>query len=439
VKKAAWRPLLEGAVAKEAIEAVRHVAAEIEKARKQRRGTGRRPEASLAGGAAGIAVLYAYLGRAGFGDRHGSAARQLLEDAADAAASVRMAPSLYGGFAGVAWAVAHLERGSFDSDRGDSTETVDEALKGYLNRRGWQGDYDLVSGLVGFGAYALERLPAPAAVACLEGVVDRLGETAERVAGGVTWHTTPELLPPQQRELCPRGYYNLGLAHGVPGVIVVLGAACAAGVRGRKARRLLGGAVAWLLRQKRKERRGSRFSAWVAPGVRSESCRSAWCYGDPGVAAALFCAARSVGNQAWERDALEIARRSAARAPDEAGVVDAGLCHGAAGLGHVFNRMYQATGDAKLRSAARFWFERTLAMRQPGRGIGGFSALAAREDGTRYWEDDPGILTGAAGIALALLAAATSIEPGWDRMLLVSIPNGRRTAQGETDFRRFRE
>jgi hypothetical protein len=35
---------------------------------------------------------------------------------------------------------------------------------------------------------------------------------------------------------------------------------------------------------------------------------------------------------------------------------------------------------------------------------------------------DPGILTGAAGVALALLAAATPIEPSWDRMLLVSIP-----------------
>ena len=61
-------------------------------------------------------------------------------------------------------------------------------------------------------------------------------------------------------------------------------------------------------------------------------------------------------------------------------------------------------------------------MRQPGRGVGGFSALAAREDGTRYWQDDPGILTGAAGVAMALLAATTTIEPAWDRMLLLSTP-----------------
>src|SRR5205814_7193584 len=102
--------------------------------------------------------------------------------------------------------------------------------------------------------------------------------------------------------------------------------------------------------------------------------------------------------------------------------MDAGLCHGAAGLGHLFNRMYQATKDATLARAARFWFERTLAMRRPGRGIGGFSTLSGKADGTRYWENDPGLLTGSAGIALALLAATTSIEPAWDRMLLLSRP-----------------
>ena len=423
MKRVTWRPLLEGAIAKEATAAAKGVAAEIARPRRRRRGTRSLPEYSLSGGAAGIAVLYAYLGKAGFGGRCEAASGRFLEEAREAVASVTMAPALYGGFAGVAWAVAHLERKFFSSNGSDSTEAVDEALRGYLNRRGWQSDYNLVSGLVGFGVYALERLPAPAAVACLEGVIARLAETVEREGEDITWHTRPELLPPQQREQCPRGYYNFGLAHGVPGVIAVLGAACAAGVRRRKARRLLDGAVTWLLRQKRKDENGSRFPAWVAPGGKSESCRSAWCYGDPGIAAALFCAARSAGEPAWEREALEIARGAATRPPDEAGVVDAGLCHGAAGLGHVFNRLYQATGDEMLGRAARFWFERTLAMRQPGRGVGGFSALGAREDGTRYWDDDPGILTGASGIALALLAATTSFEPEWDRMLLISTPN----------------
>jgi hypothetical protein len=142
----------------------------------------------------------------------------------------------------------------------------------------------------------------------------------------------------------------------------------------------------------------------VPKGGRPEPSRSAWCYGDPGIAAALLGAARSVGETAWEKEALAIARRAAERPPDGTGVRDAGLCHGAAGLGHLFNRMFQATGDERLGKASRFWLERTLEMRErPSE------------------HSDRGILEGVAGIALALLAAVSSTPPEWDRMLLVSV------------------
>jgi hypothetical protein len=84
--------------------------------------------------------------------------------------------------------------------------------------------------------------------------------------------------------------------------------------------------------------------------------------------------------------------------------------------------MYQATGDPCLAEAARFWFEQTLRMRRPGRGVGGYEAWQLDDDGQVTWVADPGLLTGAAGIALALLAATTDVEPAWDRMLLVSVP-----------------
>jgi len=427
MRRTVWRPLLKGPLAGRALDAVEEIATAVRpdglaRARKRSLSFTAR-DASLAGGTAGLAVFYAYLSRANSNGRHDSIASRFLAEAGDAVATVTMPPSLYGGFSGVAWATAHLQKGFLGRNGASSTSQVDRILKGYLNRPGWVGEYDLVSGLVGLGVYALERLPAPAAVGCLEGIVDRLAETATRRAGGVAWFTPPGLLPDWQRKQSPRGYYNLGLAHGVPGVIAVLGAACASGIRPRKARKLLDDAVAWLLRQERAEETGSRFPSWSEFRSKRESCRSAWCYGDPGVAAALFVASRCVGEPEWEREALRIARGVAARPTDEAGVVDAGLCHGAAGLGHVFNRMYQATGDEEFGRAARFWFERTLEMRQPRRGIGGFRALAAREDGTSYWEDDEGILTGASGIALALQAATTSIEPDWDRMMLLSIRN----------------
>ncbi len=389
-----WRPLLDGVLQKQSHAALDAVAASI---------SSRCDDPSLAGGAAGLAVFYRYLGHARSERRHTRTAARFLHQAVESVGSTATSPSLYSGLFGVAWATVHLQRTPFQAESKVSTRSIDSALKNYVGHRGWLGDYDLVSGLVGLGVYALERWPSRASLACLEGVVDRLDETATRESRGITWRTTPDLLPDELRQRFPRGYFDLGVAHGVPGAIAMLSAAYAAGVRRRKARRLLTGAVAWLLGQKLRRNAASVFPARIGPDIPTESSRSAWCYGDPGIAATLFGAARAAKEPTWAREALAIARRAAARPADDTGVVDACLCHGAAGLGHIFNRLYQATGDESLGRAAREWFERTLAMPQ--------------RDAT-----DIGVLMGSSGIALALLAASTALEPAWDRMLLLTTP-----------------
>jgi hypothetical protein len=329
--------------------------------------------------------------------------------------------SLYSGLTGVAWAAAHL-RGQFpDLDTEAITDEIDEVLLEHLSRSPWPDTYDLIGGLVGFGVYALERGPRPGAVACLERVIDHLAEMAERRPEGITWEISSDWLPPEARDLWPGRCYNLGLAHGVPGVLALLGRAWAAGVASGKTGPLLEGAARWLMAQ-RAMVEGDGFPYGLGPGQSPAPARLAWCYGDPGVAAALLLAARGAGKPPWERAARAVARRAAERPPEEAGVVDAGLCHGAAGLGHLFNRLFQATGEPQLGEAAHFWLRRTLEMRQPGRGVAGFAAWQGSGDGTVGWADERGFLMGAGGIALALLAAVTPIEPNWDRVLLVSLP-----------------
>jgi hypothetical protein len=363
-------------------------------------------------------VLHGYLAQAEPGQDHAALAGRYLRSAAAAVAEKPVTASLYSGLTGLGWAMAHLQGRLPDFDgEGDAAE-IDDALRCHLDRSPWPGDYDLIEGLVGFGVYALERLPRPGAVACLERVVGHLAETAERRPEGVTWWTNPAWLPPESRAKSPQGHYNLGLAHGVPGVIALLGQACAAGVAVEVARPLLHGAVHWLLAHQLPKG----FSYLVGPKGADQPARLAWCYGDPGVAAALLGAARALGESAWERQALAMARRAARRPRAQSGVVDAGLCHGAAGLGHLFNRMFQATGEPWLGEAARLWLEQVLALRRPGRGFGGYEAWLPGGDGAPGWVAEAGLLTGAAGIALALLAATVPVEPAWDRFLLVEMP-----------------
>lgn len=411
-----WQPLLEGDLAARAQAALDGV---IKALPLRFEGSG------VAGGDAGAALFFEYLGQAQPGQGWEDRAAAHLDQAITALGENVHGPSLYVGFTGIAWVMDHLQSGPFAED---PNEDIDAALDGYLNQGPWRGDYDLIGGLVGYGLYGLDRGERPSGRRLLQRIITILDETKTELPPGFTWHTSPELLPAWQRELSPQGYYNLGLAHGVPAVIALLGQACAAGVNTERALPLLEGAVAWLLAQKQPEGSGSCFGTMVSVGQESEtsSSRIAWCYGDLGLAVALLWAARSVSRADWEREALSIARLAARRPVAEAGVRDAGLCHGAAGNAHLFNRLWQATGEACFREAALAWFEATLVFWKPEKGIGGFQAWSRAKDDADQdaWRDVEGLLEGAVGIGLALMAGLYPTPPNWDRVLLVSLPPG---------------
>ncbi|HEX3554832.1 MAG TPA: lanthionine synthetase C family protein [Thermoanaerobaculia bacterium] len=410
-----WCPILPPETAERALRVVEEIAADL---RSRLASSSLATGPSLAGGTAGLALFFSYLDQVRPGEGYDDLAMELLEQAVTATAEFPLSPSLYSGFSGVAWTMEHLRGRLYEDEDGEDTgEEVATALVEHVGLTPWRGHYDVISGLVGFGVYALERLPRPGGEECLRRVVARLSETAEHDPQGVTWLTGPELMPERDLELFPAGNYNLGVAHGVPGVIGLLGLAQTAGV---ECRALLDGAVAWLLAQKLPPGSGSIFSYCVAAGVESRSTRVAWCYGDLGIAATLLVAGRAVGQRDWEREAVEIARQAAERTLEESGMQDGGICHGAAGIAHLFNRLHQATGDPALGAAARRWIDQTLALQQPGVGIGGFQMWVPNEDRELGWRDEAGFLTGSSGVGLALLAAATEVEPEWDRVLQIS-------------------
>jgi len=420
-----WRPLLTGELAARARGAIDDIRAALDTFAPSAPEHAAARGASLAGGAAGQALFHAYLALDGDDERQAEHAVDLLESATEALASTVMVPGLYAGFSGVAWTVEHLQGRLFAADPDeDPNGEIDEALLAFLSAAAEPDEYDLISGLTGIGVYARERLPRPPAAAMLEKVVDRLAAQAETGPEGTTWFTDPSRLPDWQREFHPHGLYNLGVAHGMPAVIALLGIVCGSGAGGEaagRARALLAGAVPWLLAHRLAPGSGSCFGSSFYPGADSPPSRLAWCYGDPGIAAALLLAARGTGEPAWENEALAVAHAAAARPESTSGVRDQGVCHGSAGLAHLYNRLWQATGEEAFEIAARFWIERTLDGRVPGEGIAGFRTWRAGTRGSGgFWEAEPGFLEGATGIGLALLGAVSQVEPEWDRILLLS-------------------
>ena len=387
------------------------------------------PEANptVSSGSAGLALFYAYLGAETGNEEWTALAEKLITHAIDFLSERPIHADLYEGFTGIAWAVDHLQGLLFEEEQDDDgDDPIGESLVQVLERSQYsRGDFDLIGGLSGYGIYAFHALPRPAARRALELLVERLIAIGEPVDGGFSWFTPPEVLPDWLREREPGGKYNLGVSHGVAAVISVLGMCAAAGIMSADQRAILDRAVDWLLAQKQHGKRWC-FANSVAEGRPVGRDRLAWCYGDPGIAAALLTAARYCGNAGWEAAALDVAQTAARRPtdPQESEIVDAGLCHGSAGLGHLFNRMHQASGDPLLAEAARAWYRSTVDMQRPGAGIAGYEFLA-----TPGWIPHTGFLSGLAGVGIGLLGGVSSREPAWDQFLAVSVPLESSTSQ----------
>ena len=380
-----WRPILDGDLAARVGERIARIGAALE-AHHDRPATN---DPTLADGDAGIALFFANAERdGGSASRRESVATSVLERASNEVDDRWRTPSLYSGVVGMAWALAHASN-EFAGAADLSVDDLDEQLLELC--RDIELDADLTYGLIGIGVYALERWPATFAADCIPLIIDRLVRASRP---------------------------GLGLAHGMAGVIAFLSAASRLDrTWHRRIAPLVARHVEELMRHRLPPNEATcAFPAEIGAGP----CRIAWCVGDTSIAAALLGAGVQFNREDWCSTARELALAASARPFAFSGVADAGLCHGAAGLGHLFNRLFQATGEEQFAATAREWFCHALNMPAHANNVAGFSAWNHSDDLGWHWHADRGFLTGAAGIGLALMAAIGSHEPTWDRVLLLS-------------------
>jgi lantibiotic modifying enzyme len=410
-----WRPILSGRDRESALSVAFGIAEELIRRDEPL------PHCELGRGDAGIALFFAYLADVSRDPRHERQRDRLLMRCFDGLARDTQWPGLYGGFLGVAWVFAHLMKRGVGSADVDFSE-IDGALVRLLRRRYWGSQFDLIGGLVGFSVYANERFPDVAAGEAAAVIVEELAALATRDGDGTAWFTDPARVHPSKRQWYPRGYYDMGMAHGIAGVIASLSMMVQCGTHDGLRLELLREATRWILAHRLPDGQASAFPGVVTPGHVSPPSRLAWCYGDPGVVAALLAASRALGEDQYWSSAVEIAHLAANRRGPENGILDGSLCHGSAGVGHLFNRIYHAAGDERLLEAAQHFMGQTVKMRRRGAGFAGYEYHVPSETATLAERADRGFLCGASGIGLALLAAASDVSPEWDRVLLSDLP-----------------
>lgn len=348
---------------------------------------------------ADAALFLSYLARTNAG--YGAHSRELLQRAMVLAASATVPPWLHGGLLGIAWVHCHM----CGPDRDDDVyEDIDAALSEHLQGR-WQGPYDLVHGLVGVGAYLLPRATSTPVRAALATVCRQLDDvTTDIVAASGPGDTHSFRETP----------IALGMAHGIAGVIAFLCATVRSKGSDTCAVDLMRRLSSWMTSESMPGPHA--FARFAGADFRNDTFFG-WCWGDLGIALALYQASDVLADRALRDFSIGIATRAARQRAQPAR--DVSLCHGAAGHAHCFNRLYAWTDMDVFREAASYWLEIAVAFRRPATGPTGFARLDRDTQGARHWVEDHGFLLGSPGIALALLAACSDDEPAWDARLLV--------------------
>ncbi len=389
----------------------------------------------LAWGNAGLALMYCYLDAClpsqGFDD----SAQQYLRSVADSTQQAALLfPSPFNGTAGLALILSQASQGGrrYQKTLAHLHEGLCEQILTYPWRRPEtaggvaSSDFDIISGAAGVLAYLVSIGQTGAnihhAIAHLLDYLLWLGEPGQ-LLGQERWYIPPDLLPNEQhRHVSPRGNFNCGLAHGIPGPLAALSLTWLAGYRYPGLRETIAYLAEWVMEHRLEQEWGVDWPDSI-PLEKAKSAqdwqllsptRSGWCYGAPGIARSLWLAGCALQDEELCRKGIEAIEATLRKPIPRRSTPAPTLCHGMAGLLHICLRFAHECESELVRAHIPILTEQILAT---------FDAsfpLGFRDIDQGIPLDQPGWLTGAPGVVMVLLAAATDVAPNWDRALAIA-------------------
>lgn len=278
-------------------------------------------------------------------------------------------------------------------------------------------EYDLFYGLTGIGALLLRQRPDCDELARILRYVVTLAtlprhENGVELPGWWVAHNPDEIAP------TPGGHANFGMAHGAAGLLSFLALAALHGTVVDGQHEAITVLTGWFETWRQDGSDGPWWPHWITRAelrtrrpAHTHPGRASWCYGSVGVARALQLAAMATGDHRRQHVAEDALAASLTDTQLDR-ITEPGLCHGIAG---VFQTAHRASLDAHSSDLARRLpaLADRLALHSPcGHSEG--------EDDAQT--DEGGLLTGRAGLNLALDTARRSTSPhtGWDACLLIT-------------------
>ena len=372
---------------------------------------------SLIGGRAGISLFHFYYSRIFQNEASNNIAYKFIENVFDSINNGFSMHTFAGGLAGIGWLIEFLEQNDFlETDTDEMLVELDDYLYKIMIEELKNNNYDYFHGASGIALYFTKRKNSHKIKEYLNEYVNTLSEMAVIEREIIKWESEIRITEENKEK-----EYNPSMSHGIASLISVLNKIYKLNINKVKSKKLIYGAMNYLFSiEQNTDKYYSYFPSTI--NIKSDqkaTSRLAWCYGDLGISIALWNTSQILKNKVWENKVLEILYYSTTRKNLQKNrVIDAGLCHGSAGIAHIFNRMYINTKEQQFKDAADYWYAETLKMANHKNSLSGYKAWHTEKYGG--WQEEFGFLEGIAGIGLTLMSAISDIEPTWDEILLIS-------------------
>jgi hypothetical protein len=291
--------------------------------------------------------------------------------------------------------------------------------------------YDPIQGVCGIGRYALDNLSSPPLLTLAQQIARSLVEFLQpiRYEGVIIpgWVLTPQdPINAQNALTCSKGNFNLGLAHGIPGVLAFLAIASLHGVEVPGQYEAIETLSNWI---RQKSFMGKNGIAWgynvpwevevENQQIAQQPTRDAWCYGAPGIARTLFLASKATDDAELKQFAATAFRDIFRRSQKEWDLPGPSLCHGISGLLLITHEMAQEEGCEDLAFKIEELKTLLLTYSRP-EAPWGFKDVELCRFGKFCEINKPGFLEGASGVLLTLLSLENPTLK-WHAPLLIHV------------------
>ncbi|MCF6435457.1 lanthionine synthetase LanC family protein [Pseudoalteromonas sp. MMG022] len=324
------------------------------------------------------------------------------------AATEELNASLADGITGLGWLLDHLNLNTLDDHNSD----IDACLLEILSEDTWDGEYELLYGLVGFGVYAVKRAHTSNGMQICHAVLAKLTQLLCVDEDAVYWHT--QVNSAFFRADLGHFQTDLGIAHGNVGIIGLLLKFYHANINSHLCFDLLTKAVSYLQRQVLNDQQSSVLPSHAG---KDSSSLLGWCYGDLSTALILVRAAKELNLSELMVFGESIALKTLSRTSKTEHVKDASLCHGVSGIALIYRRLYQLTRRQAFLDASQNWSGELI---QRSRTACGLRGLMPKHKVSDEPFDGRGLLVGYSGIGLAIMSLLHPQASGWDEFLLLS-------------------